>query len=63
MKVHEGGGIEHEQENIEVLELPVAKALEMISTGDIKDGKTIMLLQYIKLHNLWYNYSEAKKHD
>ena len=52
MKVHEGGGIEHEQENIEVLELPVAKAMEMISTGEIKDGKTIMLLQYIKLHNL-----------
>jgi len=52
MKVHEGGGIEHEQENIEVLEIPVAKAMDMIRTGEIKDGKTIMLLQYIKLHNL-----------
>ncbi|MBC7829006.1 MAG: GDP-mannose pyrophosphatase NudK [Chitinophagaceae bacterium] len=52
MKVHEGGGIEHEQENIEVLELPIQNAMEMIDTGDIKDGKTIMLLQYIKLHSL-----------
>lgn len=50
MKVHEGGGIEQEQENIEVLEIPFQKAMEMISDGEIKDGKTIMLLQYIKLH-------------
>lgn len=40
MKVHEGGGIEHEQENIEVLELPFELAMEMIDTGEIKDGKT-----------------------
>ena len=52
MKVHDGGGIEQEQENIEVLELPVTKAMEMISTGEIKDGKTIMLLQYIMLHHI-----------
>jgi nudix-type nucleoside diphosphatase (YffH/AdpP family) len=52
MKVHEGGGIEHEQENIEVLEIPVQQAMEMIGNGEIKDGKTIMLLQYVKLHNL-----------
>ena len=52
MKVHEGGGIEHEQENIEVLELPIQQAMNMIDKGEIKDGKTIMLLQYIKLHNI-----------
>jgi len=52
MKVHEGGGIEHEQENIEVLEMPVQLAMEMIQTGEIKDGKTIMLLQYIKLQGI-----------
>jgi len=52
MKVHEGGGIEHEEENIEVLEIPVQQAMEMIDNGEIKDGKTIMLLQYVKLHNL-----------
>ena len=52
MKVAEGGGAEHEEENIEVLELTIEHALEMISTGQIKDAKTIMLLQYIKLHGI-----------
>lgn len=52
MKVNEGGGAEHEQENIEVLELPFYEALKMIETGKIKDGKTIMLLQYAKLNQL-----------
>jgi nudix-type nucleoside diphosphatase (YffH/AdpP family) len=52
MKINEGGGIEHEQEDIEVLELPFDKALQMMEEGEIKDGKTIMLLQYAKLHNL-----------
>jgi GDP-mannose pyrophosphatase NudK len=53
MKVNEGGGAEHEQENIEVLELPFEKALHMIETGEIKDGKTVILLQYCKLHLQW----------
>jgi nudix-type nucleoside diphosphatase (YffH/AdpP family) len=52
MKVNEGGGLEEEQENIEVLELPVDKAMQMIDSGEIKDAKTIMLLQYIKLHGI-----------
>jgi GDP-mannose pyrophosphatase NudK len=52
MKVSEGGGIEHEQENIEVLEISLDKALQMIGNGEIKDGKTIMLLQYAKLNKL-----------
>jgi nudix-type nucleoside diphosphatase (YffH/AdpP family) len=52
MKVNDGGGLEHEQENIEVLELPFEEALEMIESGEIKDGKTIMLLQYLKLNSL-----------
>jgi GDP-mannose pyrophosphatase NudK len=52
MKVHEGGGIEHEQENIEVLEISFELAMQMISNGGIKDAKTIMLLQYVKLHNI-----------
>ena len=52
MKVHEGGGLEQEQENIEVLEMPVEQAMNMIDNGEIKDAKTIMLLQYIKLHQI-----------
>jgi GDP-mannose pyrophosphatase NudK len=52
MKVAEGGGVEHEEENIEVLELGFDKAVEMLQTGEIKDGKTIMLLQYMMLQNV-----------
>jgi len=52
MKVSEGGGIEQEQENIEVLEMSIQQALYMVDSGEIKDAKTIMLLQYVKLHNI-----------
>ncbi|TAE52941.1 MAG: GDP-mannose pyrophosphatase NudK [Bacteroidetes bacterium] len=51
-KVHEGGGLEHDQEDIEVLELPFQQALDMIASGEIRDGKTIMLLQYAQIHQL-----------
>ena len=52
MKVNDGGGIPHEQEDIEVLEIPFETAIQMIDTGDIKDGKTIMLLQHLRLKKL-----------
>lgn len=39
-----GGGVE--DESIEVLELPFPQALAMIKSGEIRDGKTIMLLHY-----------------
>lgn len=52
MKVNEGGGVEHEEENIEVLELNFDDALRKIETGEIKDAKTIMLLQYIRLNKI-----------
>lgn len=52
MKVSDGGGLDEEQENIEVMELKFDDAFQMIYTGEIQDGKTIMLLQYAKIHNL-----------
>jgi GDP-mannose pyrophosphatase NudK len=52
MKVSEGGGLAHETENIEVLELPFTQAVEMMTTGEIKDAKTVMLLQYAQINNL-----------
>ncbi|MFN8358189.1 MAG: GDP-mannose pyrophosphatase NudK [Spirosomataceae bacterium] len=52
MRVTEGGGHVEEQENIEVVELPFDTALAMIHSGEIKDGKTIMLLQYLRLNGL-----------
>lgn len=52
MKVSEGGGLEHEQENIEVIEMSYESAYSMIATGEIKDAKTIILLQHAKINNL-----------
>jgi len=52
MKVADGGGLTEEAEEIEVLELDFKKALTMIYTGEIQDAKTIILLQYAKIHNL-----------
>jgi nudix-type nucleoside diphosphatase (YffH/AdpP family) len=52
MKVGSGGGAEGESENIEVLELPFVKAMEMIQNGQIIDAKSILLLQYARIHNL-----------
>ncbi|MBK0378936.1 GDP-mannose pyrophosphatase NudK [Mucilaginibacter segetis] len=52
MKVSEGGGLEEETEHIEVLELPFSRALDMITTGEIMDAKTIMLLQHAAINHL-----------
>lgn len=45
-RANDGGGIE--DEDIEVLELPFAQALAMIDSGDIRDGKTVLLLHYLQ---------------
>ena len=47
-KMNEGGGVE-EEEDIQVLELPFPQALKMIETGEIKDAKTVLLLQHLQL--------------
>lgn len=52
MKITDGGGLEEEGENIEVLEMPFDKALTMIDTGEIKDAKTIMLLQHLRMKGI-----------
>ena len=46
----DGGGLEDDGEDIEVLEISFADALEMTADGRIADGKTIMLLQWAALH-------------
>ena len=52
MKVGTGGGLAEEQEHIEVLEMDFERACGMLETGEIRDAKTIMLLQYAKIHAL-----------
>ncbi|MDU8886205.1 GDP-mannose pyrophosphatase NudK [Yeosuana sp. MJ-SS3] len=52
MKVSEGGGLENENEDIEVLELKFSKAIDMVNTGEIQDAKSIILLQYAQINKL-----------
>jgi GDP-mannose pyrophosphatase NudK len=46
----EGGGIE--EEDIEVMELKFSEAMNMVKSGEIKDGKTIILLQHLLINQL-----------
>ena len=45
-RANRGGGVD--DEDIEVLELPFVRALEMIASGEIQDGKAVILLQYLQ---------------
>ena len=51
-RIAAGGGNAAEGEDIDVLELGIEQALAMIDSGEIRDGKTIMLLQHAALHLL-----------
>jgi nudix-type nucleoside diphosphatase (YffH/AdpP family) len=50
MRVSEGGGVAHEEENIEVIEMPFDEAYAMIESGQMQDAKTI-ILQYAKINS------------
>jgi GDP-mannose pyrophosphatase NudK len=52
-RVSEGGGLADEGEDIEVIEMPFAEALAKISTGEILDAKTIMLLQHAAIEGVF----------
>lgn len=52
MKITEGGGLEDDQEDIEVMEMSLDAAFGMVESGEIMDAKTIMLLQYAQLKGL-----------
>ncbi|MGO4905953.1 GDP-mannose pyrophosphatase NudK [Flavobacterium sp. W20_MBD1_R3] len=52
MKVSDGGGVAHEEENIDVMEMPFEEAYAMIESGQMQDAKTTILLQYAKIHQL-----------
>jgi GDP-mannose pyrophosphatase NudK len=52
MKINDGGGLDIEGEEIEVLELPFDTTVKMVENFEIIDAKTIMLIQYAQLHKL-----------
>ena len=47
----EGGGAEGEGEDIKIVRLSFTDAKRKLSTGEINDAKTLMLLQYYFLYN------------
>lgn len=49
-RLNEGGGLAAEGEDLEVIELPLAQALQAVRQGTIVDAKTIMLLQFVALN-------------
>ena len=51
-RVNSGGGLADEQEDITVLEVDFNKAVYMIGSGEIKDAKTIMLLQHLVINKI-----------
>ena len=46
-RVSAGGGLTHEGEDIEVVEMPLQEALARLARGEICDAKTVMLLQHL----------------
>ncbi|MAS05582.1 MAG: NUDIX hydrolase [Ahrensia sp.] len=50
-RVGDGGGVEHEGEEIEVVEMPAAEAAAMLSDGRIADMKTVVVLQALQLRH------------
>ncbi|CUX66281.1 NUDIX domain-containing protein [Agrobacterium genomosp. 13] len=51
-KVGAGGGSAAEGEDIDVLEIALPEAMRMIDRGEIRDAKTIILLQHLALRLL-----------
>lgn len=49
-RVAEGGGLDEEHEDIEIVELAFDEAFSMIASGNIPDAKTIILLQWAKMN-------------
>ncbi|OIN56843.1 GDP-mannose pyrophosphatase NudK [Arsenicibacter rosenii] len=46
-RIADGGGVEEEE--IDVLELPFQEAVRMANSGEIMDGKTLLLIQHLQL--------------
>lgn len=49
-RTSQGGGLKDEGEDIEVLELGFAESMISLHAGEITDAKTIILLQYLRIH-------------
>lgn len=60
-RVTEGGGLDEEGEDIEVLEVTLDDALNQISAGVICDAKTVLLLQWAQLQRALAKNDETRR--
>lgn len=49
-RVADGGGVGHEGEDIEIIEMPVDNLFQAARSGAILDAKTLILIQALMLH-------------
>lgn len=50
-RVDDGGGLDDEGEDIEVIEIDLDDAVAQVESGKIVDGKTVLLLQWAQLND------------
>jgi nudix-type nucleoside diphosphatase (YffH/AdpP family) len=51
-RIGSGGGASDEGEDIDVLHVPLEVAMRMIASGEIRDAKTVILLQHLMLETM-----------
>lgn len=53
-QIQQGGGLRSEGEDIAVLEMSLQEAVEKVQSGEVVDLKTVVLIQYLQLHQVKY---------
>ena len=48
-RTEDGGGVEHEGESIEVVEVPLAELFAMAKSGGLEDAKTLVIVQRLMI--------------
>ena len=59
-RISTGGGLPHEGEDIEVLEVPFDTAIEWVRQSAIIDGRTILVIQHLQLSGLMDNHAPPR---
>jgi nudix-type nucleoside diphosphatase (YffH/AdpP family) len=50
MRIGDGGGLDDEHEDIEIVTLTLDEAMAMVASGEISDAKTIIMLQWAAMN-------------
>lgn len=58
-QISEGGGLVEEGEDIEIMHVPLTEAMSMIDNGDIRDAKTVILLQRLMIQQMKQEAAKA----